>query len=288
MRWALWLACCLWAGAAAASAITLTDDRQQVVHFAQPPQRIVSLLPSLTESICALQRCDLLVGRDRYSNWPAAVHKLPEVGGGMDPNIEAIVALRPDVVLASVSSGAIARLHALGVTVVALDTKTHADVRRVLKLLGTMLALSPAQGAERVWGEIEAAMTAAAQALPPSARGVRVYFETSPGPWVAAPASFIGQTLARLGVGNAAPADAGPFPRLSPEFVLRAQPDVLMLINPQAPAAQLYPGWQHLAAVQQGRVCAFRDPDADVLVRPGPRMGEAARIMAECLRRLFL
>jgi len=286
MHWALWLACCLWA--ATVSAITVTDDRQQVLHFAEPPQRIVSLLPSLTESICTLQRCDRLVGRDRYSNWPATVQQLPQVGGGMDPNIEAIVALRPDVVLASVSSGAIPRLHALGVKVVALETKNHADVRRVLHLLGTMLALPPAQGADRVWGEITAAMAAAAQELPKRALGVRVYFETSPGPWVAAPASFIGQTLERLGVANAAPADAGPFPRLSPEFVLRTQPDVLMLINPQAPAAQLYPGWQHLTAVQQGRVCAFRDPEADILVRPGPRMGEAARIMVACLRRLFL
>jgi len=205
----------------------------------------------------------------------------------MDPNIEAIVALRPDVVLMSLNHEAIARLQALGVKVIALETKNHADVRRVLRLLGTLLALPPAQGAERVWSEMEAEMTAAAQSLPQRARGVRVYFETSLGPWVAAPASFIGETLARLGAGNVAPADLGPFPRLSTEFVLRAQPDVLMLINPHGPAAQRYPGWQRLIAIQQGRVCAFHDVEADVLVRPGPRMGEAARIMADCLRRLF-
>jgi len=286
MKWA-WLLACYLSIVATAQAITVIDDRQQAVHLAAPPQRIVSLLPSLTESICALQRCELLVGRDRYSNWPAAVQRLPDVGGGMDPNIEAIVALRPDVVLASLNSGAIGRLHALGVKVVALETKNHTDVYRVLRLLGVLLALPSEQGAERVWGEIETAMTAAAQLLPARARGLRVYFEVSRGPWVAGPASFMGQTLARLGVGNVAPTDAGPFPRLSPEFVVRAQPDVIMLINPQAPAAGLYPGWQHLAAVQQGRVCAFHDPDTDVLVRPGPRMGEAASIMAECLRRLF-
>jgi len=285
MTRALLLACCLWA--IGAQAITVTDDRKQVVHFAAPPQRIVSLLPSLTESICVLQRCALLVGRDRYSNWPVSVQPLPQVGGGMDPNIEAIVALRPDVVLMSLNHGAIARLQALGVKVVALETQNHADVRRVLRVLGTLLALPPAQGAERVWREMEAEMTAAAQSLPQRARGVRVYFETSLGPWVAAPTSFIGETLTRLGAGNVAPADAGPFPRLSTEFVLRAQPDVLMLINPHAPAAQLYPGWQQLTAVQHGRVCAFHAAQADVLVRPGPRMGEAAHIMAKCLRRLF-
>jgi hypothetical protein len=60
------------------------------VQLAKPPQRIVSLLPSLTESLCALGGCERLVGVDRYSNWPAHVKTLPVVGGGLDPNIEAL------------------------------------------------------------------------------------------------------------------------------------------------------------------------------------------------------
>ena len=74
---------------------------------AQPPQRVISLLPSLTESVCALGACERLVGADRYSNWPESVQRLPKVGGGVDPNIESIVALRPDVVLASASSSGV-------------------------------------------------------------------------------------------------------------------------------------------------------------------------------------
>ena len=281
-------ACCLLAGAA--RAITVTDDQGRALHFDAPPQRIVSLLPSLTESVCALDRCGLLVGVDRYSNWPASVRGLPRVGGGLDPSIEAVVALRPDVVLLSVSSRVSERLEALGLKVLALEPKTHADVRRVLGVLGDLLAVPPAQGAERLWREINAGVQAAAQSVPARARqggGARVYFEVNRGPYAAGAASFIGETLTRLGVRNVVPAALGPFPRLSPEFVLRAQPDVIMISNRGMQPMTLYPGWQSLSAIRQGRLCEFGPDDADVLVRPGPRMAEAARIMAGCLAKVF-
>ena len=85
------------------------------------PQRIVSLLPSLTESVCELGACSRLVGVDRYSNWPTSVQQLPRVGGGIDPNIEAIVALKPDLVLMAESTRAAERLQALGLKVLMLE-----------------------------------------------------------------------------------------------------------------------------------------------------------------------
>ena len=73
--------------APAVQAVQLTDDRGRHITLAQPPLRIVSLLPSLTESVCALGQCARLVGVDRYSNWPASIASLPRVGGGQDPSI---------------------------------------------------------------------------------------------------------------------------------------------------------------------------------------------------------
>ena len=77
------------------SAQELRDDAGQPLRLDAAPRRIVSLLPSLTETVCALGACERLVGVDRYSNWPASVQTLPQVGGGLDPNIEAVVALKP-------------------------------------------------------------------------------------------------------------------------------------------------------------------------------------------------
>lgn len=273
----------LFLAVAPAHALQLVDDRGVTVSFAQSPQRIVSLLPSLTESVCAMDQCQRIVGVDRYSNHPASVRSLPVMGGGLDPNIEGIVALKPDVVLLATSSRASQRLESLGIKVVALEPKSHADVRRVLGKIGVLLDIPEAEGVDRLWRIIDASISAAAQSLSPRARSARVYFEVSRGPYAAGESSFIGETLARLGVRNVIPASLGPFPRLNPEYVVRANPDVIMVGNRSMQAMATYPGWGSIKAVREKRICVFGVGESDVVVRPGPRMAEAARLMARCL-----
>ena len=284
MRRLLVLVLCL-AASVAANALQITDDRGVAVTFDQSPQRIVSLLPSLTESVCAMEQCQRLIGVDRYSNYPASVKALPQLGGGLDPNIEAIVALKPDVVLVSSASRASGRLEALGLKVVALETKNHADVKRVLQKLGVLLAVPDAQGADRLWRIIDSSVSAASQSLSAQAKNTRVYFEVSRGPYAAGESSFIGETLTRLGVKNVVPAALGPFPKLNPEFVVRANPDLIMIGNRSMQAMVPYPGWSSVKAVRDKRICVFGVADSDVVVRPGPRMAEAARLMAGCLEK---
>jgi iron complex transport system substrate-binding protein len=278
-KWLILLLCVL---ALPACALELLDDRGTRVTLAAPPQRIVSLLPSLTEFICELGQCQRLVGVDRYSNWPADVTRLPQLGGGLDPNIEAVVALQPDLVVLATSSRAIDRLRALGLKVVALEPRSHADVQRVLGKIAQLLGLEAAESA-KVWRRIDAAVSAAAQSLPADTRGARVYYEVNRGPYGAGESSFIGETLARLGAKNIIPAALGPFPRLNPEFVVRANPDVIMVSDRNFAGMTDRPGWAGIRAVREQRVCVFTPAEADLLVRPGPRMAEAARIMAACL-----
>ncbi|RYX95711.1 MAG: ABC transporter substrate-binding protein [Comamonadaceae bacterium] len=281
---------CAMCGAAAAfpaQAIQFKDDRGVTITLAQPPQRIVSMLPSLTESICEFDQCHRLVGVDRYSNYPASVKKLPVMGGGMDPNIEGIVALKPDVVVLASSSRMTARLESLGIKTVGLEPKSHADVQRVLKVLGVMLGVPEKEGADRIWRHIDSGISAAAQSLSPKARSARVYFEVSRGPYAAGEKSFIGETLTRLGVKNVVPASLGPYPKLNPEYVVRANPDVIMIGNRSMQVMVPYPGWATMRAVRDDHVCVFGPSDADVVVRPGPRMADAARIMAKCLEDKF-
>ena len=278
-RYYLSLLLVLWQSLAA-HAVEVVDDRGFRTTLPHAPQRIVSMLPSLTESVCALGYCQRLVGVDRYSDFPLSVQSLPQLGGGLDPNIEAIVALKPDVVLMAASSRAGERLRALGVQVVALEPKTHADVQRVLLKLGQLLE-SPE--ADKIWRVIDASVLAAAQSIPPAARGMRVYFEVNPGPYGAGESSFIGETLSRLGAKNIIPAKLGPFPKLNPEFIVRANPDLIMVGDSSAEAMLQRPGWPAMRAVREQRMCAFTPAQSNVLVRPGPRMAEAARLMAACL-----
>jgi iron complex transport system substrate-binding protein len=244
------------------------------------PQRIVSLLPSLTETVCELGHCARLVGVDRNSNFPASVQKLPQVGGGLDPNVEMIVALKPDIVLIAQSSRAGERLAALGLKVLALEPKTHTEMQQVFLQLGQLLDVTDAP---RLWHAIDVGVSAAAQSLPQSLRTTRVYFEVNQGPYAAGESSFIGETLARLGVKNIVPAALGAFPKLNPEFIVRAQPDLVMIGQRSADGLQNRPGWDRLRALQKRSVCVFSEEEGDILVRPGPRMAEAARLMAKCL-----
>ncbi len=264
-----------------ARALPVTDDRGVQLALAQPPQRIVSLLPSLTETVCALGQCQRLVGVDRYSNYPDFVRNLPQVGGGLDPNIEAIAALKPDLVLMATSTPVADRLQSLGIKVLALEPKSHADVQRALQIVGRVLEVSDA---ERVWREIDTAVLATAQAVPLKARALRIYFEVNSAPYAAGERSFIGETLTRLGVRNMVPASLGVFPKLNPEFVVRENPDLIMVGDRNFIGLQGRPGWQRIRAIREGRVCVFTAEQTDVLVRAGPRMAEGARLMLKCLQ----
>ena len=273
-----WLGTLLaWAGLVA----TASAQPSQVAQPAPPPQRIVSLVPSLTETVCALGACARLVGTDRWSNWPASVQALPKLGGLEDAQLERIVALRPDLVLAAPSARIVERLRGLGVEVRVFASESHADVRRSIEALAGLLGDAPA-GA-RVWQTVQDDLARAREQVPTAWRGRRVYFEIASTPFAAAPASFIGETIAQLGLANIVPAALGPFPQLSPEFVVRAQPDVIMAPQREIEAMSARPGWAALSALGRGHTCGFAAERYEMLVRPGPRLGEAALALTDCL-----
>lgn len=276
------LVCWAWTGAVAN---TVLDDRQQAVQVPVAPQRIVSLLPSLTETVCVLGRCDRLVGVDRYSNWPTSVRSVPVVGGGLDPSIERIVSLKPDLVLAAGSTRGAERLEALGLKVLRLEPRNHADAQRVFMAVGQALHLSDVD-VQRAWQRIEAEVKTEVGGLSPTARSMRVYVEVSPTPHGASESSFIGETLQRMGVGNILPARLGPFPQVNPEFVVLAQPDVILVGDSSREGLLKRPGWSRLSAVQQQRLCVLTPAESDMLVRAGPRMAEGVRLMVACLNRV--
>lgn len=252
---------------------------------AQGRARIVTLTPSLTEAVCALGQCEQLVATDRHSAWPAQVQRLPKVGGLADAHIERIVALRPTLVLLGPRSRAGARLQELGVPVLMLEARNHAAVRQMLFTLGEVLGTPAAQVAALV-AQMDADMAAAAARLPAPLRGRTVYVEISPAPHGASQQSFIGETIARLGLVNVVHSDSAPFIKINPELLLRRPPD--LIIGARATLAHLAerPGWALLPAVRQQQVCQLDDERMGLLLRPGHRMGEAAHMLVDCLRAL--
>lgn len=264
--------------------LTLRDDRGHAVTLPRAPQRIVTLLPSLTETVCVLEACDRLVGTDRYSDWPASIAALPRLGGLDDAQLERIVALKPDLVLASGSARVVERLEALGVPVLALEARTLVDAQRVMRVVGRALGREAAAQAQVQ--RIQQRLQALAAGVPAGWRGRQAYFEVSASPHAAGTASFIGELLAALGVGNIVPAELGPFPKLSPEYVVRARPELMLGSRRAVEAMAARPGWAALPALREGRVCGFDEAAYDTLVRPGPRLADAAAHLQQCLQRL--
>jgi iron complex transport system substrate-binding protein len=266
--------------------IVLRDDLQRAVTLEHPAQRIVSLLPSLTETICALGACDRLVATDRYSDWPERVKALPKTGGLDDAQIEEIVRLHPDLVLLSRTQRIRDRLHELGVESFALDTETYAAIAHIVTTIGAILGLPVQAGALN--GQIDGAVREiSAQALARRhGAGPTVYVEVDSAPYAAGPESFIGEMLSRLGARNIVTADLGPFPKLNPEYVVRDNPDVIFELHSDIAHLTERPGWDRIRAVREQRLCSFAPAVLDTIVRPGPRVADGMRAMEECLERV--
>ncbi|WP_245640644.1 ABC transporter substrate-binding protein [Polynucleobacter sinensis] len=261
--------------------ISVSDDRGVVITLSNPPQRVISLLPSLTESVCALGKCSTLVGIDRFSNWPKSIQHLPKLGGMGDVNIERIVQLKPDLVLLDKTSPVIARLNNLGIQTFALDIKSMNDELRALEKLDTLLGASESK---RVWNQIQQEIMRARKQLSSRDKSIKVYFEVNPSPFAAGRTSFIGEILTQLDLSNIIPESLGPFPKINPEFVVQANPEVILLTESTLTDLQKRPGWNTIPAVSKKRICSFTSEQNDILVRPGPRMGEAALLISQCIQ----
>jgi iron complex transport system substrate-binding protein len=247
------------------------------------PQRVVTLLPSLTESVCALGACERLVGVDRHSSHPEQIRTLPRLGGLDDPRIEALVALRPDLVIAPRSWRGLERLRRLGITVLAVEPVSLEDTRIALAQIAQALGLGSTR-ARQVWDDLEQGWQQAAALVPAQWREARIYLEVSEVPHAASAGSFIGEMLERIGLQSAFSAALGPFPRLSPEAVLRAQPSWIITTQAALQSMRQRPGLRDLDALREGRTCGLSAAEFDLVVRPGPRLADGAMIIARCLR----
>lgn len=282
MRRALWvLAAATLLGAGPTLAYGVRDMQGRTIEFAQTPQRIVSLLPSVTESLCALGGCARLVGVDKYSNHPAQIASLPRLGTALAPPLEAIVRLRPEVVLTSNSPPLIAQLAQFGIPVLVLEAHDLAGLRAQWRVLDALLQQ---QRAETLFARLQTQLAQAAASVRDVA-GQSVYFEVDATPYAAGANSFIGELLAKLGARNIAPPERGPFPRLTPEYIVRRNPQ-LIIHTPETATGTFArrPGWGAIDAVRSGRICTLSSAETDLVSRPGPRLGEAADVLARCLK----
>lgn len=286
----LWLILYAFTGAFATTyPYTVTDELGREVTLERAPERVVSMIPSHTETVCALNACDTLIAVDAFSDYPAEVADLPRLGSGLTgageaPDIERLVALSPDLVLVSEFGELAGQLSRAGLTVYAGSPQTLEDAYAYFGILGALLDREAEAAAliGRVQGEISA-VERLTEALEP----VSVYYELDPTPYSVGPASFIGTLLAKAGGRNIVDASLGDFPQIDPELVVAADPEVIILADApfgeSAETLSARPGWAGLRALRTERVAELSQAESDMAGRPGPRIAEVVRLFANLL-----
>jgi len=268
--------------------------RGPTVDDAEEPRRIVSMAPSVTESLFALGLGDRVVGVTRFCDYPAPARRLPKVGGYLDPSYEAIVSLRPDLVVLMQSHGDVERrLHGLGIATLRTDQERLDGVLASIRLIAERCGV-PDRG-RRLVGDISArlarVLAAVADRRPvrtlvsvgrPAARGAVTSV------WAAGPGTFYSDALRIAGGVNVVEAVGVTYPEIGREGMLALDPDVVVEVLPGTGAAAVAPAtvldeWAAfgaLPAVASGRVEVLA---GDAYVRPGPRIVELVEAMAATL-----
>ncbi len=267
--------------------LTLTDSVGTEVTIAKEPQRIISLLPSTTESLCALGSdiCSRLVGRDAFSNYPVEVTSVAEVGSIFDPNQEKIVAATPDLVFSDKGQTAQTyndRLRDLGINVIASKAETYSEVFDDIKRLGKIM--NRQEEAQSIVTNMQQEITSVRELVKDEAKPkVLFYSYEFNGYGFASATSFIGNLIEQVNGDNLI-TDESAFVTLSAEQVALLNPDIIITGNSStADDLAALPGWSDLTAVKNRNVFTLNQAQQDVVSRPTPRMVDSIKIFGSIL-----
>jgi len=276
----------------------VVDDAGVVHPVAVARARVLSLVPGMTETVVALGGGDLLVGRTRYDE-QAELAVLPSVGGGLDPNLERLAELAPDLVIAWKDAGGMGtlsgRLQGIGVPVYQVAIQSTRDFRRHASNLGRLLHLIAS--ADSLLEAVDDGLLAVRAAVAGRPAPSILFLAQRDPPMAAGPGTFIDSLLVAAGGTNVLSGDPGvlvDWPMVSLEDILWRDPDFIVVpvvgigeaadarrfVPPEVDALLEAPGWREVAAISERRVIAV---DAGLFSRPGPRMAVAAASLASRL-----
>ncbi len=257
------------------------DGRGKVITLKRAPQRIVSIAPSNTEILFALGLGAKIVGVTDYCDWPAAAKSRPKVGGVV-LNIERIIALRPDLVVAKwdFQKANVARLEALHIPVFAVDPHNVRDTLTTIEAVGAITGAMPQ--ARRVTARMRRELAEVAKVADHDKRRPRVLSVISSRPLiVVGPNTFLDNALKVAGAINGAADARGPYPQFSLESAVARRPDVILLSAGKPGEIMANPVWRSTPAVAKRRV--YAPAFMPVLERPGPRLTGAVLQLARLL-----
>ncbi len=283
-------------GATGVFSAQTTDRLSWAVGSSQskPIRRIVSLAPSITESLFALGLGDRVVGVSRFCDWPPEVRNRPQVGGLFDPNLERIVRLAPDLVIGlDGQPDTLWPMHKLGLPLLVVDHRSIEGLLESIRLLGAVCGASAE--AERLLQDIQDRLEAVRQRVAGRPRPrVLVSVQRTVGAgrieniYISGQEGHLGRIVQLAGGENAAPSAWAAFPIVSAESLLQLDPDVILDLVPgfcsqNLPREQILADWRSLSGLRAVREARVYLLDEDFVFRPGPRF----ILLVEKLAQLF-
>jgi iron complex transport system substrate-binding protein len=266
-----------------AASVTLIDDRGVTVRLERPAQRIVTLAPSLTELAFAAGAGQAVVGVAAYSDYPPAANRLPVVASSGGVDLEGLLAVKPDLVLAWRSGNRptdLERLEQLGIPVLATEPRQLADVPRMLRLIGQAAGTGTSDEAAAQAFETNVAGLRARYA---DARAVTVFYQVWERPLRTIGGAHIIDEVIRVCGGRNVFAELKPLaPEVSLESVIAADPDVVLTGDGEGTGVPAWARQAHLRAVKEGHVYGI---DADLVERATPRLAQGVGQVCERLAR---
>ncbi|MFQ6066521.1 MAG: ABC transporter substrate-binding protein [bacterium] len=266
--------------------VSVTDDLGRNVTLSRQPQSIISLAPSNTEILFALGLGEKVIAVSEYCNYPLGAQNKAKIGGFSTVNIEKVVSLKPDLVLAScgVQKAVVKELERLGLTVIALDAKSIEEVLENIRLVGKAAGQPEAARELRVNLERRVkAVTDKTKGLLPSQRPT-IFYEVQYDPLMTAgPGTFINDLIHSAGGVNIASDAAAKYPVYNLETLIKRNPEVIIIsfwhgsITASVEGVKSRQRWQNVDAVKNNRVYGI---NADIVSRPGPRIVDALEKMA--------
>jgi iron complex transport system substrate-binding protein len=262
------------------------DDRGKLIVLKNPPHRIVSLAPSTTEMLFAIGVGNKVVGVTSYCDYPPLTKNLPKVGGFINPSLENIVKLKPDLIIAMRGNplSLLQRLEKMGYPVFAVNPKSICDILKGMEKLGE---LTGSREAKRVVESLRMRLEGIKKEVEriPYERRPKVMIELWDNPLIVFGKNSIGDEVIELAGGRNIMEGKIAYPQISLETLIEKQPDVIILAHMtkvQDPLKEVKrrANWDKLRAVREGNVYAI---DADIIDRPGPRLTQAVELLHKIL-----
>lgn len=257
----------------AASQVSVTDDLQRTIVLPSPAQRVVSLAPSITETLFAIGAGNQVVGVTDYCNYPAEAATKQRVGGIINPSIEAIVSLQPDLIVLSMEGNArsdFEKITSFGIPVFVSNPRTLDGISTSILQLGKLTGRS--ETAQRLTQSMALRADSIARKTQRMKNRTCLFFVSLQPIIVVGRETFLAELIGRAGGTNTVAQTASTYPQYSREAVLKDNPDVLIFMSDvltnSGELTRFYPEWRNLTAVKRRRIYRV---DPDVVSRPGPR-----------------